>query len=497
MNYIYIPSATVCSRSTPVPSASSFRRCRSDSIFRTLDPARLVCALALLLAPAVALAQVPSYGVNHAGPGHGSMNNSGVVIGNQRASGPGKPWVNSGSGPLYLPLPANASAGNAADINDAGIIVGTVDTDGDSVNDTPVKWTPNAQGGYSVEALPLAGKATRGKAIAINDSGVILAEGFGIDVLPTYTAYVIDNARITHLRLFNPQDINDNGIILTKTGMYDYRNDTPLAFAPLPRHIPNGLLYPASINNKNEVVVNIWTTNMSHTSYHAIAIYRIGKGWAPFMDVQTTHSAGDMNDNGDITLQSKNPGCGLVYLSELNRFFCPASLLEGNSRHWSVSSASVIANDRSILARGGSQSQSGLVQLSTAGELAPPQAPVSFVAKPHEPTLQQPFISIDLSWRPADSLTERYQVERKGPADRDFVVIASTTSRFYRDTNIDSGKTYAYRISAIAAAGSSTPSEVISILAPKPADKPAPVILSTSVQDGDGVAKIKPSRLSM
>jgi|GEM_PF-2800688 len=496
MNHIDFPNTTVRPRSTPIVSTSPARQRRFDAIFRSRNPARLLYALALLLLPALAFAQVPSYRVNHMGPGHGSMNNPGVVIGNERASGPGTPWVNNGSGQLHLPLPANASAASVADINDAGVIVGSVDTDGDSVNDTPVKWTPTTQGSYSVEALPLAGKATRGKAIAINNKGIILAEGFGIDFLPTYTAYVIDNARVTHLRLFNARDINDNGIILTKTGMYDYNNAKPLAFAPLPNHMPNGLLYPASINNNNEVVVNIWTTNMSHTSYHAIGIYKIGKGWVPFMDVQTTHSAGSMNDNGDIALPSKNPGCGLVYLNKLNRFFCPASLLDGASRHWTVSSASVIANDRSILARGANprQSQSGLVRLSRTGDLAPPQTPVSFVAKLHEPTLQQPFNSIDLSWRPADSLSERYIVERKSPADTDFVVIASTTNRFYRDTNIDSGKTYAYRISAVAAAGSSTPSPIISVPAPKPVDNPAPVILSTSVQDGEVIPKAKPSR---
>ncbi len=496
MNHIDFPSTTVRPRSTPVSSTSPARQRRFGAIFRSRNPARICSGLALLLLPALAFAQVPSYRVDLMGPGHGSMNNPGVVIGNERA-GPGTPWVNNGSGRLHLPLPANASAGSVADINDAGVIVGTVDTDGDSVNDTPVKWTPNTQGSYSVEALPLAGKAARGKAIAINNNGVILAEGFGIDFLPTYTAYVIDNVRVTHLRLFNARDINDNGIILTKTGLYDYNNAKPLAFAPLPDHIPNGLLYPASINNNNEVVVNIWTTNMSHTSYHAIGIYKIGKGWVPFMDVQTTHTAGSMNDHGDMTLPSKNPGCGMVYLNNLKRFFCPASLLDGASRHWTVSSASVIANDRSILARGANrrQAQSGLVRLSTAADLAPPQAPMSLVAKPHEPTFQQPFTSIDLSWRPADSLSERYIIERKGPADTDFAVIASTTNRFYRDSDIVGGKTYAYRVSAAAAAGRSTPSQIISIPAPRPApkpvDNPAPVILSTSVRDGDVIPKAK------
>src|SRR5210317_2049159 len=91
----------------------------------------LLLAGATFFLPAIASAQVPSYGVEYMGPGYGTMNDAGVVIGNESAVYPGAPWVNDGSGLQYLPLPVIAVAGTAADINDAGIIVGAIDTDDD------------------------------------------------------------------------------------------------------------------------------------------------------------------------------------------------------------------------------------------------------------------------------------------------------------------------------------------------------------------------------
>ena len=117
---------------------------------------------ASFLLPAFASAQVPAYGVEYMGPGYGTMNNAGVVIGNESAVYPGTPWVNDGSGLQYLPLPATAVAGSVADINDAGVIVGAIDTDGDFINDVPVKWTPSGQGVYVVETAATCRRCASG-----------------------------------------------------------------------------------------------------------------------------------------------------------------------------------------------------------------------------------------------------------------------------------------------------------------------------------------------
>jgi putative lipoic acid-binding regulatory protein len=449
----------------------------------------LLLAVASFLLPVFASAQVPAYSVEYMGPGYGTMNNSGVVIGNESALYPGTPWVNDGLGFQYLPLPATAVAGSVADINDAGVIVGAIDTNGDAINDVPVKWTPVGLGVYVVETLPLAGNAVRGHAVAINNNGVILASGFAVDALPTYTAYVIDGVAVTHVGLSSPLDINDNGIILTNNQLYDYNSATPIAFDSLPDGMPQGYLYPASINNNNEVIVNILTTIIGFTRYHAIGIYTIDEGWDLLMDVQTMYTAGSINDNGDVTLHSVNPGCGLVYLTGLG-YFCPASLLDDGSIDWAVSDASVIANDHTILARGGNSItlQYGLVRLSVAGDLSVPGAPINLAATPHDPTLQQPFNTIDLSWDAADTLSKSYVLERNGPTDTDFVAIATLTNDFYRDVDIVGGETYEYRVIAVGLAGNSLPSTIVSAVAPMPADDTAPVITSISLQNGEVVS---------
>jgi hypothetical protein len=419
------------------------------------------------------------------------MNNAGVVIGNESAVYPGAPWVNDGSGLQYLPLPANAVAGSVADINDAGVIVGAIDTDDDFINDVPVKWTPDGQGGYVVELLPLAGSALRGHAVAINDIGVILASGLAIGSLPTYTAYVIDGETVTPVGLSNPMDINDNGIILTGNQLYDYYSATSLGFDSLPADMPQGYLYPASINNYDEVIVNILTTIIGHTRYHAIGIYTVGVGWDLFMDVQTIYSAGSINDYGDVTLHHVNSGCGLVYLSDLG-FYCPDSLLDDGSLDWAVSGASVIAIDGTILARGGnsSTSQYGLVRLSEVGDLPPPTAPANLAAVPHEPTWQQPWNAIGLSWENTSGLTLDYTVERRVSGTADWVEInAGWRVTTMWDMDVGLGVTYNYRVRARGLAGLSEPSVIATATAPAtPADNEDPVVNIVTPADGSSVS---------
>ena len=451
----------------------------------------LLLAGASFFLPALASAQVPSYGVEYMGPGYGTMNNAGVVVGNDSAVYPGMPWVNDGFELQFLPLPADAVAGSVADINDAGVIVGAIDTDDDFINDIPVIWTPDGQGGYVVELLPVAGSALRAHAVAINNHGVILASGLAIGSLPTYTAYVIDGETVTHVGVSNPMDINDNGIILTNNQLYDYYGATPLAFDPLPTDMPQGYLYPASINNYDEVIVNILTTIIGHTRYHAIGIYTVGVGWDLFMDVQTIYSAGSINDNGDVTLHNVSSGCGLVYLSGVG-FYCPASLLDEGSLDWAVNDPSVIALDGTILAQGGNSgtAQYGLVRLTDVGDLPAPTAPINLAAVPHEATWQQPWNAIGLSWQNSSTLTLDYTVERRISGTANWMVInAGWRVTTMWDMDVGLGVIYDYRVRARGLAGLSEPSVIATATAPDtPVDNENPVVAIVTPADGSSVS---------
>ena len=446
--------------------------------------------LTALLVPVKSFAAVPVYSAEYAGPGlYASLNGAGVVIGNN-STGPGQPWVNNGSGPQDLPLPPGVLAARVSDINDNDQIVGTVYPDGQIISDLPVIWTPDGAGGYDVEMLPLAGSATRATGVAINNLGQILVSGFQIDgVLPTYRAYVIDGADVVPLpQLSNPITINDNGIILTNLTLFDYSNMTDLGMPPPPDGISPIGMYPSDLNNYNEMAVTMLTAVISYTHYQALGIYTIGGDWNMLTGVVTNMSTGGMNDIGDVLVNAGSCAT-MVYLAELG-FYCPDSLLDPTDTDWTLGRALDVADDGSLLAYGNNAAtgDAGAVLMTEIGILPFPAAPIDVAAIPHVPTSQQNFVSIDVSWAPADGLTRSYIVERQGPGDAGFVQLTSTTNQFYRDMSLVSGETYSYRILAVGLAGNSVPSTVVSAIAPARGDSEAPVITSVSLQNGDIVS---------
>ena len=452
----------------------------------------IITLLAALLLPINTLAAVPSYAAEYVGPGiYASLNETGTVIGNNSAS-PGQPWFNNGDGPQDLPLPEGVLAARVSDINDDGQIVGTVYPDGQLTSDLPVTWIPDGAGGYTIEMLPLAESATRGTAVAINNLGQILVSGFGIDgVLPTYRPYVIDGPDVVPLlQLSNPVTINDNGIILTNLTLFDYTTMTDLGMPTQPNGIRAIAMYPTDLNNSNQVAVTLLTAVIGSTRYQALGIYTIGGDWQMLTDVVTNISTGGMNDIGDVLINGVSCGT-MVYFADLG-FYCPNSLLDPSDTDWTLGRALDVANDRSLLAYGSNSrtGEAGAVWMTEIGDLSVPAAPVDVAAVPHVPTAQQNFVSIDLSWSPADDLTRSYIIERQGPGDTGFVQLASTTNLFYRDIAVISSETYAYRILAVGLAGSSDPSIVVSATAPAQGDTEAPVITFLSLQQGDVVSGV-------
>ena len=249
-------------------------------------------------------------------------------------------------------------------------------------------------------------------------------------------------------------------------------------------------MYPSDLNNNDQVIVTMLTTIISHTRYEVIGIYTIGVGWTTVTGVGFNMSAGAMNDQGDYLVSGGS--CSTMVFFQGEGYFCPSSLLDPAETDWTLGRTLDVANDRSLLVNGANSAtgDAGTVLLRPTGLLPTPAAPVNVAATPHEPTAQQPFVSIDLSWQPSDTLTRSYLVERQGPGDAAFVEIASTTNRFYRDMAIVSGETYSYRVVAIGLAGNSQPSAVVSAVAPAQGDREAPVITSISLQDGDVVSGV-------
>jgi hypothetical protein len=181
----------------------------------------------------------------------------------------------------------------------------------------------------------------------------------------------------------------------------------------------------------------------------------------------------------------------MVYLDRLG-FYCPDSLLDPADTDWTLGRTLDVADNGSLLAYGSNAAtgDAGAVLMTEIGDLAVPAAPIDVAAIPHVPTSQQNFVSIDVSWAPADGLTRSYIVERWGPDDAEFVQVVSTTNRFYRDMSVVGGETYSYRILAVGLAGNSVPSDIVSAVAPMQGDTEAPVITYVSLQNGDTVTGV-------
>ena len=72
-------------------------------------------------------------------------------------------------------------------------------------------------------------------------------------IVPTYSAYVTDGIATFPLGLANPITINDNGIVLTNTTLFDYTTMTDLGMPAPPPGVSAIGLYPSDLNNNNEV----------------------------------------------------------------------------------------------------------------------------------------------------------------------------------------------------------------------------------------------------
>lgn len=135
---------------------------------------------AVSLVPAMAIEPFPpAYLAEYTGGGYPSaINNNGQIAGWQNASGIKQAWVYTpGAGLQILPLPPGMAHAQANDINDAGLVVGSVSADFYS-NDLAARWVPNGSG-YDVELLDMLPTFTISSASAVNNLGDIVGSSTG------------------------------------------------------------------------------------------------------------------------------------------------------------------------------------------------------------------------------------------------------------------------------------------------------------------------------
>ncbi|MCU0270427.1 MAG: hypothetical protein MUF83_17515 [Acidimicrobiales bacterium] len=440
----------------------------------------LVGALVLgVLAPSSAHAAdaLPTFTVRYLGEGTAAaISDTAIVVGSRTDATTGAPVPlvsTAGAAWRTLPLPAGWSGAFPTDVNDAGVVVG-VASDVTLGGRRAVRWTPSGAG-HSVELLPLLPGEVASYATAVDDAGRvvgaragILGTPFGFGWLFSDATGLVDlNARYGWFA--TPNDINDNGVILSGTQTLDLATGVVADV---------GLSGPTNYNAVSGVAINdggqiVGQASLRSTSLNIATVFRYtpGAGWLTIAGTSRYTLASDLNAGGDVTYSEQAPGIHLdgqgTYA--LNDLLDPSARAAG----WILTGLAPKINDGRSIAVSGRNTltgQTGAVLLDPLGVLAPPAAPTGLTATPHPPTTGEPYLSIELSWVNGDLLlTRSYELERRVSGTATWSPVAlvpPAQSTFHQDTTVTPGVAYDYRVRAVGVAGPGPWSSTASATAP-------------------------------
>lgn len=293
---------------------------------------------ALFVITSFALAQQPSYSAEFLGPGSGvtRMNASGVIIGSDTTTFGGmRGWVaKSGSAPAALPLPAGRLTSWANDVNDLGVIVGSVSSSSFSpeFGGVACAWYPKLGGGYDIVEFGILPGDNRSDALGVNDVGDVV--GYSADSMFREPVLFTGPSGLQNLSatgVFDPQKINDQRVLIDVTGK---RLD-------LDTMVVENLGHPAGsfsavncydINELGQVAASAISTTSTNCNRY-VARYSDGIGWEVFGACGQNNGASEVNDLGDMLT--------FVTLTHYARFegegtFALDSLITSPAGQWSV-----------------------------------------------------------------------------------------------------------------------------------------------------------------
>jgi len=312
----------------------------------------LATSFAASLATAAGHAAPPVYEAEFLGPGIGAMaiNDSGVAVGDilEQTS---RAWVAaSGTGLILLPLPDGGVSSRATDINEAGEITGVVSAYSDPYYGASeaVLWTPDGDGGYTVERLGMRAGDVASWATALNDRGDIV--GYSSDstfrrpVLFTRAEGVVD---LSATGIFDPQDVNDRRVVVDRsfTAKRLYLDTMVVEDLGVP---PGSYLATAgvAINELDQVAgVAILTTGTNCD--RVAARYTNGIGWEVLSGCGSSNGASDLNDRGDVVMRLNI--APWVWIDGEGAFTIE-SLIQQNDGYWYVINAGPASNNLGQLA---------------------------------------------------------------------------------------------------------------------------------------------------
>jgi hypothetical protein len=273
------------------------------------------CAsLSFLLAIGARAQAPPSYTAEFLGPAIGAtaINRSGQVIltqglppANERGfvAGPGSPLA-------PLPLPPGRTSSRVYDINDAGVIAGSVSSVSyaePSFGAIAALWIPNGSGGYTIQELGKLPGDVGSAATALNDVGDVVgySQGgmFRRAVWFTAPSGILD---LDPIGIFDPRAINDQRVLVD--GSFTAKRldlDTMIVEdLGVPTGLPTNYVATsaAAINSSNQVA-GLAILATSTDCDRVAARYTDGIGWEVFSGCGSSNGCGSINDLGDVTMR--------------------------------------------------------------------------------------------------------------------------------------------------------------------------------------------------
>ena len=294
----------------------------------------LVVVAAACLAPPLH-ADVPGYRVQFLGADFTAtgLNEHGVVCGSVYVGTPETDLLaavsHDGQPFEILPLPPGMQSSRAHDINNAGVIVGSVSPSG-YVTTQPIAavWRP-AAGGYEVEVLGGLPGDPYSAAYAVNDLGDIVG-GSGFWGWNLSTGVLFTPSGPTPL----PEgmmgvDVNDERVVLTGSRLLDL--DTgQITEIPLPTGNWQGFV-GAALNNANDFCGYI----LGYSGCSTFPMrHRQAVGWEYLGGCATTTSATAINDRGDALLYYYMTTSGVHFVDE--GYFALGALIDPSQGEWYV-----------------------------------------------------------------------------------------------------------------------------------------------------------------
>jgi len=395
-----------------------------------------------------------------------------------------------------LPMPAGATAAFPTDLNDSGVIVGVADM---STGRRAIRWTPSGAG-YIVEIIALLPGELANYATGVNNLGQIVGARAGILGTPYGFGWLYSDAvglvdlNATYGWFATPNDINDDGVILSGTQTFDLATAT-VTDVGLSGPANYNAIGGVAINNAGQILGNA-TLRSSSLNIASVFRYTPGSGWL-FISGTSKYTVGtDINNWGDLGWGELGAG---IYFDGLGQYALanlldPATAAAG----WIITGNGCMLNDQLVVVTIGRNSitgQSGAVLLTPAGQLPPPAAPTGLAATPHPATSSEPYMSINLSWNNGDAqLSRTYELERSlsGRAAWTSVpLVPPAMSTFHQDTTVAPATIYDYRVRAVGVAGPGPWSTIATATSPATAlDTTTPQVAILTPANGANVSGI-------